>query len=101
MKPVTFAPAARADLLAIGLYIADDNPERAESFVAELEAKTRAIGERPLSFPARDDISGGLRGAAHGRYLILFRDLAREVRIVRVLHSARDAAALAIRGDLG
>jgi toxin ParE1/3/4 len=95
MKPVIISPAARADLHAIGLYIADDNPERALSFVAELEALTATIGERPLSFPAKDEISPGLRSAVHGRYLILFRDLPDAVRIVRFVHGARNAGILA------
>lgn len=100
MKPVEFAPAARGDLVAIGEYIADDNAERALSFVAEIEIRARAIGERPRSFPARDDISPGLRCALHGDYLILFRDLPAIVRIVRVLHAARDLPALARQGGL-
>ncbi len=94
MKPVVFAPAARADLLAIGLYIAEDNPVRAESFVAELEALAARIGERPASFPEKREISAGLRGATHGRYLILFRDLPEAVRIVRIVHGARDLSSL-------
>lgn len=99
MKAVNFSPASREDLRAIALYIADDNPNRAESFVAELEAHTARIAERPLSFPAKDEISKGLRGAIYGRYIILFRDLADEVRIVRVLHGARDMQRLAASGD--
>jgi toxin ParE1/3/4 len=90
MKRLVLAPAARDDLLAIGLYIAEDNPDRAETFVAELEAKAREVAERPLSFQQRGDISPGLRAAIHGRYLILFRDLENEVRVVRILHGARD-----------
>ena len=90
MKRLGFAPAARADLMAIGRYIAADDPERALSFVAELEAKAIQAAERPASFPARGDISPGLRVAVHGRYLLFFRDLPDEVRIVRILHGARD-----------
>jgi toxin ParE1/3/4 len=90
MKQLVFTPAARDDLLTIGLYIADDDPVRAESFVAELEAKARQIVEWPGSFPARDDISPGLRAAIHGQYLLLFRDLGEEVRLVRILHGARN-----------
>ena len=95
MKRVEIAPAARDDLRDIALYIADDNPDRAESFVAELEARFAVIAERPRSFPARDAISPGLRAAPHGRYRILFRELGDLVRVVRVLHSARDFAAIA------
>lgn len=90
MKRLEFSPAARTDLLEIGLYIASDDPVRADSFLAELEIKARQAAERPRSFPARDDISPGLRAAGHGRYLIFFRELDDEVRIVRVLHGARD-----------
>jgi toxin ParE1/3/4 len=90
MKRLVFAPAARDDLLMIGLYIADDNPARAERFVAELEAKARHLAAWPGSYQTRDDISPGLRAAIHGRYLLLYRDLEDEVRIVRVVHGARD-----------
>jgi toxin ParE1/3/4 len=60
------------------------------SFVAELEAKAAVAAEHPASFPARYEISPGLRVVVHGRYLLFFRELADEVRIVRVLHGARD-----------
>ncbi len=99
-KPLVFAPAARADLTAIGLYIARDNPSRAESFVAELEALAAKIADRPQSYPARDHISTGLRGGTHGRYTILFRDLPDCVRIVRIVHGARDLSALAEGGEI-
>jgi toxin ParE1/3/4 len=92
MKRLVFAPAAQDDLIAIGLHIAADNPARAETFVTELEAKARQAAERPLTFPERSDISPGLRAVVHGRYLLFFRDLATEVRIVRILHGARDLA---------
>ena len=94
MKRLAFAPAARDDLLTIGAYIADDNPARAESFVAEPEATARQTAERPRSFPSRDDISPGRRAAVHSRYLLLFRELEDEVRIVRVVHGARDLRAI-------
>ena len=99
-KPVIFSPAAREDLMAIGLYIARDNPLRAVSFVAELETLADKIAERPLSYAARDYISPGLRGGTHGRYTILFRDLPGCVRIVRVLHGARDLSTLGENGEI-
>jgi toxin ParE1/3/4 len=83
-------PAARADLIEIGDFIALDNPERALSFLAELERVMHAAAERPGSFPARDDLYPGLRATRHGRYLIFFVEAGREVQVVRVLHGARD-----------
>jgi toxin ParE1/3/4 len=90
MRRLGFAPAALADLKAIGLYIAEDDPDRAMSFIAELEAKAQQAAERPRSFPICDDISAGLRAARHGQYLLFFREMEKEVRIIRVLHGARD-----------
>lgn len=90
MPRLVILPAARADLIEIGDFIAQDNPGRALSFLAEIEAKMQEAAERPESFPARDDVCTGLRSARHGRYLIFFLNADEEVQIVRVLHGARD-----------
>lgn len=90
MMRLTYLPAAVADLREIALYIAEDNPGRAISFVDALRAKAAETVERPASFTARDDLAPGLRVARYGRYLILFQVVADGVEIVRVLHGARD-----------
>jgi toxin ParE1/3/4 len=91
-RRLLLSPRAAADLEEIAVYIARDNPGRAASFVAELEAKCRAVANSPELYPARADLAPGLRMAVHGRYLVLYRDLPGEntVRVERVLHSARD-----------
>jgi len=83
-------PAARADLIDIGDFIALDNRPRAASFVAEIEAKIVEVGERPGSFQKRDELHKGLRHARHGRYLIFFIEKGDEVQIVRVIEGSRD-----------
>ncbi|MFC7555996.1 type II toxin-antitoxin system RelE/ParE family toxin [Pseudoroseomonas wenyumeiae] len=90
MPRLVILPAARADLIEIGDFIALDNPERALSFLMDLERVMRAAAERPGSFPARDDLYPGVRAARHGRYLIFFVEAREEVQVVRVLHGARD-----------
>ena len=90
MTRLTYLPAALADLREIAVYIADDNPDRAVSFVDELRARAAETAERPASFAARDDLAPGLRVARHGRYLILFQIVMGGVEIVRVLHGARN-----------
>ena len=74
------------------LNLSRDNPARAASFVEELAGLCREAARAPESFPARPELAAGLRMAVHGRYLVFFRDLpdAAEVRIERVLHSARN-----------
>lgn len=90
MARLVILPAARMDLIEIGDFIALDNPERAASFVTEIEERMTEVADRPGSFPARDELHKGLRSARHGRYLIFFVEAENEVRIVRVLHGARD-----------
>lgn len=91
-RRLLFSSRAAIDLEEIAEYIARDNPIRAASFVAELEAKCRAVAETPELYPLRTDLAPGLRMAAHGRYLVLYRNLLGDnaVRIERVLHAARN-----------
>ena len=50
----------------------------------------RRAAEAPGASVRRDDLHEGLRAARHGRYLIFFVEAEGEVRIVRVIHGARD-----------
>lgn len=92
LRRLLLSPRAAADLEEIAEYIARDNPARAATFLAELEATCRAVAASPDLYPARADLSPGLRMAVHGRYLVLYRDLPSEnaVRVERVLHGARN-----------
>lgn len=87
---VTFSPIARDDLMEIALYIAEDNPVRALTFVEELEDKCAALGNAPGIGTARPELGEGIRMLPHGRYLIFYRQASRSVRIERVMHGARD-----------
>jgi toxin ParE1/3/4 len=80
---------AEADLQEIGEFISDDNPARAISFTIEIFNRFDTVAERPLSFPARNDILPGLRSCIHGKYLILFVNNDDHVRIVRIVHGSR------------
>lgn len=91
---LVFAPAAKADLREIASYIAEDDPDRARSFVAELSKACVILGENPLVGTARPEIGEGLRSKPHGRYVIHYRVLDTSVRIERFLHGARDAGRL-------
>ena len=94
MKRLGYSPEALADLRDIALYIAEENPDRALSFVAELERKAAQAALRPTGFRERSDLAPGLWAMVHDRYLIFFRELDDEVRIVRVMHGARNLPGL-------
>ena len=58
---VVFSPAAKDDLLEIALYIAQDNPTRALSFVDELEAKSLRLGQAAGIGAPRPELGEGVR----------------------------------------
>ena len=89
---VRFSPAAQADLLDIALFIAQDNPTRALTFVDELESKCDTLGGAPGIGTARPELGAGIRVLPHGRYLIFYREAMQGLRIERILHSARDTS---------
>jgi toxin ParE1/3/4 len=67
---VTISPLAERDLEAIGDYIADDNPARAVSFVAELRDHCNTIARMPGAYRLRPELGKGVRSCAHGDYVI-------------------------------
>lgn len=90
------ADKARADLREIARYIARDNPDRARSYVVELNEKIRGVAREPELYAVKESWGEAYRSALHQRYHIIFRIEADQVVFVRVLHGARDIA-----GELG
>lgn len=83
-------PMAARDLEEIGDYIAQANPMRAGSFVAELRAHCQKICLNPAGYRQRPELSDHLRSCAHGNYVIFFEATTKQVTIIRILHGARD-----------
>lgn len=83
-------PLARQDIEAIGDYIAQDDPVHAMAFVEALRHQCQRIAAQPLMYRLRPELGVGLRSCPHGRYVIFFSVQEDAVRIVRVLHGARD-----------
>jgi toxin ParE1/3/4 len=94
LKQLEFSPAAEADLLDIAAYIAAENPERALSFVDELEASCAVLRDFPETGRERWELAPDLRSKPYGRYVIFYTPGAKVVRIERILHGARDVEAL-------
>ena len=67
-----------------------------------LIAKIESAGERLLKFPlsgtAREQFGAGLRVTFQDNYAVYYIVTETEIILVRVLHGARDAAAIAERG---
>ncbi len=90
---------AEEDLAEIWAYIATEASEStATNLLARIEDHWARLRDFPLSGVARDRLRAGLRVVFHSSYAIYYIVADDEVVIIRVLHSLRDAAALAEQG---
>jgi toxin ParE1/3/4 len=97
---VEITDRAAADLRMIGLWIARDNRPRSLTFIRELRQRCKAIGGRPRAYPLLQGFeAGGIRRCNHRAYLIFYRVETDRVRILHVMHGARDWAAILAEND--
>ncbi len=94
MPVIVKRPRALADIAEIWDYIADDNEERADSFVVSLDGKFQTLAKNPRLGRQRDELSANLRSWHFGRYVIFYLPLKDGVEIIRVLHGARDIVSI-------
>lgn len=92
---VRYAPQAERDLQSIGDYLEREaSPRVARRWIARLLAAAEALAEMPL-IGVQDEDLGGRRRLIVRPYLIIYRTLDDgSVRIVRVVHGARDIPSL-------
>jgi toxin ParE1/3/4 len=96
LSPSQFSPEAWDDMRAIVAYIAADNPDVAQRFVPALEetyAQLEALpGLGTARYFGRKDLQGvriiPVTGFEH--YLLFYTALRRRVKVLRILHAARD-----------
>lgn len=86
-RQLVVSAEAQRDLLRIRDYIADDNPNRAESYVEELLARCAAIADFPFAAPETFR-RAGWRAVPYGFYIIFYTVTEQRVRIRAVKHSA-------------
>lgn len=83
-------PRAKADLVEIWDYIADDSENRADAFIETINQKLAVLAERPNIGRARDELGKNIRSFPVGRYVIFYMPIQGGIDVVRVLHGARD-----------
>ena len=81
---------ANQDLIGIWRHIAADNPTAATAQLTGIERKFRLLSFFPKIGRKRDDIRRDLRMFPCDSYVILYRETAGSVEIVRIVHGARD-----------
>ncbi|MFC6853973.1 type II toxin-antitoxin system RelE/ParE family toxin [Marivibrio halodurans] len=74
--------------------MAEDSPDTASRFVHDLQQRFAPLCHSPEIGPRRDSLAPGLRAHFFRSYAIYYRITDTALIIMRVLHGARDAAAL-------
>jgi plasmid stabilization system protein ParE len=96
MKPrFLLSPEAARDIREIWSYIADDSLRAARRVRLRLLDACQGLAEHPLIGHSREDLTAKpVLFWPVGRYLIIYDPRPRPIEIVRVVHGARDVAAL-------
>lgn len=97
MSPAVLAPAAQRDLREAVTRIARDNPDAARRLRARLETALRRLGDNPAigaQRPALAEARYRFRAVRGFPYLLVYTADTDPPRVLRVLHMARDIAAI-------
>lgn len=94
MKSYRLSRAAVADLREASGYIARDSKSAAVRWLDSIEHKFTVLSTQPEIGERCDGVRPGLRRFSAGSYVIYYRIDAGKVRIIRVLHGARDSQRL-------
>jgi toxin ParE1/3/4 len=91
MTAVVYTEAARADLLDIWFYLAEESLSAADNTLDSLEKDVVLLSTQPLAGRERPELGAGVRSWPSSTPYILFYavDNSRLI-VIRVLHHARD-----------
>ncbi len=90
MNRIHVTHRARSDIREIWNYIAADNRGAADALLKAFYEKFELLQATPEVGCERKDLEGGLRSFPVGRYIIFYLLPEETIKIVRVLHGARD-----------
>jgi len=96
MKSLSYslAPLAEDDIDEIWLYFAEFDIANADRYLEVLTDTFQMVGENPLIGRDRAELAEGLRYFPKDNYCIFYHPNVSGVRIMRILHSARDLDAI-------
>jgi len=87
---LTISKQANQDLTEIWLYIANDSPQTADSFLDTILEQCQSLCFSPELGRNRDELFPGVRSFPLKRYIIYYRTTENSVEIIRVLSGYRD-----------
>lgn len=90
MAQSELSPEAQSDLIEIWSYIAQYNEEAADNLIDKIYQKSQVLADSPYIGVARPELAPELRSFVVEKYVLFYQPISDGVKIVRVLHGARD-----------
>ena len=91
MTEVVYTEAARADLLDIWLYLAEESLSAADKALDSLEKDAFLHSNQPMAGRERPELGAGIRSwPSSTPYILFYAVVAERLIVIRVLHHARD-----------
>ena len=85
---LSWRETARADLLAIVEYIADDNPDAAQALKDEIETRVSELARFPQMYKS-GRVAGTREMVVRQNFIVVYAEDAETVSVLRVLHAAQ------------
>jgi plasmid stabilization system protein ParE len=95
MKGYELSPEAADDLQEIWVYIANDNPAAADKLEEEIYEVCELLAKNPGLGHQRSDLTDEpvLFWVVRGQYIVIYLPGLLPLKVVRILHGARNASA--------
>ena len=92
MPHIVRTQRAKADVLSIGRYIAEQSGSRSVAlrFLDKIDAKLKFLARHPLAGEARPELASDVRSFPVGNYVIFYRPFEDGIEVLRILHGSRD-----------
>jgi toxin ParE1/3/4 len=94
MTEVFLSVEAEVDVLEITSFVSSGDEALVRKFVTRLTEVLDLLAEHPEMGRKRDDLRPGLRSVNFNPYIVIYQIQSTDVEVVRILHGARDIAAL-------
>lgn len=94
LPTLEWRPQARADLMDIVAFVAEDNPDAAQELKDEIESKAANLARQPKLSRRSQRVKGLREVVIRRNYILLYRESPALVEIVNVVHARRQWPAL-------
>ena len=94
MARITLTYQAQQDLYAAWSYIAQNNPTAADKWSDAMGERYAMLAQHPHLGSPRPLLKKGVRCLPVGSYVVFYHEVKTGIEIIRILHSARDLAAI-------